>query len=1455
MTKQLLIWTALPHGIDTVGHKLRLSVFLSPRLSGDSPPAPDALLSLSEFPNFLPWPANLEAGAVSFSVQCTGTEVAATIVRQDAPDASLWVSLFGGSTPVRPYVTPDDPTGRPVLTYAHAAVRAHVQDSFIQTYAASPVNVPTRKVFATTAFPGLHTAFEPARKDLSQNLFSADGGRSLSERIDHAIVNARALAKINGATLTPVFLDTGDQPSQFAQVVAFHHRSQKAGIAVPDSATGSLQSFDFHQMLTSLCDYPELLRRLGLAIDLEIDAASIPSSTSIQPRTLRVIPRFTTSLEGVSYSPFTAYILDGHFFLPAPHVPGAGQQPEFIAGMVNLLRPEYQAVEIDVDDAALKSVAAVSSNARLLQASDKSGEQSSDAGEESSGGLPTLRSSGLGIVRAGHADSLHGRFLQGLWNSQQLEADLVGPPGTATITFFAEDLTRGWRVDVLDTKTERWHSLHRRIGNFVFPAHAGGELPLSVAEEGILQPAPVQVVGSDGNLVGPEMYIHEGIFQWRGWSLAAQRPGKAIARGGPQVVLNKPQPDGLPFAAVFTAEPGTLPRLRFGRSYQFRMRAVDLAGNSLSVDEADDALLVLKTLGQPLPVLPNASKPLFCQRFEPIPAPLLVPRSVFTEGESLAMLVIRSNRGMSADDYSTQLNKLVAGASSVTYSGVNERHLAPPKMSQFMAERFSLLDDSFGTGNDADQTYSVASREKGSFIDNFFFDANGSPMTLPPGTLQTITTSDDTTPVDGNPSAKNPPKEFVMHTEATLLPTYLPDLLSRGASLFDLPGAPDNMVASLDRTGALVVRPETVHIEGRSSLTQIDFGPTTLWPNMRPFRLQLREYDVVSGTPSEPTWDNDQRVLSVALPPAGKAVAKLSSFLNGVGDVSLLGIWQWLLDAGRVSPTTDSLDLAVEGASWLVTPSRDIVFVHAVQQPLVDPVVALTNPAPRDFSTTFTYVGGTVGIDGRSTAKLDVIAYWTDRLDGSNLFRNASAHVFELPIHLPDEVNGAPSPDPSIVPIATYDAETDTVTFQPRPHDDQSGRRFLSRHAFGDTKHRNVTYQVIATSRFREYFPPQVTDFTRTGTIEVNVLSSARPTAPRVLYTLPTFEWDRIANADGSQIRVRKPSGVRVYMDRPWFVSGDGEQLAVVLADPSNYPPQPKLAPCVTQWGLDPIWDTGKTGNVTNAPLPLNFGGIATGGLWLEEVGDTFAPVFIAAHDVEFDSGRNLWYCDILVDPGEVHFPFVRLALARFQPNSIPGLELSRVVLADSVQLLPQRTVTLQPAGDPNSFLLAVSGLSYVGSAWGPGPLDDLGDGAVVLDPPPAPDLIQVTVEQRLRGAVDEAGWQAAPAGNGTQVRVQSAVKADSPGIGPGLWTGTVTLPSNREPGQFRVVIREYEQLFTDERRMQTFDVQFPEACDVPHQPCEPPFTEKLQLTFAPGAPAGPTPRPGRLVFAETIEL
>ena len=79
------------------------------------------------------------------------------------------------------------------------------------------------------------------------------------------------------------------------------------------------------------------------------------------------------------------------------------------------------------------------------------------------------------------------------------------------------------------------------------------------------------------------IHVHEAIFGWEGWSLSALRPGKRVRHeNGKEIVEDVPTtPDPVhPILVTNRIRLGTLPRLRFGRSYAMRAWLVDLAGNS-----------------------------------------------------------------------------------------------------------------------------------------------------------------------------------------------------------------------------------------------------------------------------------------------------------------------------------------------------------------------------------------------------------------------------------------------------------------------------------------------------------------------------------------------------------------------------------------------------------------------------------------------------------------------------------------------------------------------------------------------------------------------------------------------------------------------------------------------------------------------------------------------------------
>jgi hypothetical protein len=313
-------------------------------------------------------------------------------------------------------------------------------------------------------------------------------------------------------------------------------------------------------------------------------------------------------------------------------------------------------------------------------------------------------------------------------------------------------------------------------------------------------------------------------------------------------------------------------------------------------------------------------------------------------------------------------------------------------------------------------------------------------------------------------------------------------------------------------------------------------------------------------------------------------------------------------------------------------------------------------------------------------------------------------------------------------------------------------------HRFSDAKHRFVAYSAVATSRYEEYFP-QGLDYTRTGdALVVDVPSSARPAAPDIAYVVPTFGWER-QETGNVKSSVRFGNGLRVYLRRPWYSSGDSELLGVVLwnGPAPDYATREAFKPFFTQWGNDPIW---KTGYLPDVPSIGDFPDAHTSAIQLT-LGETQHVFDVAGHTVQFDRSRGLWYCDIEFYNSTSYMPFVRLALARYQPHSIEGVELSKVVLADYAQLAANRAavISIDPA-DPRKANVFVGGIA-----------------------PEAPTQsgIEVTVQRRLAHATSDLT---------VAENAPDATEADAV-----LWSGTISFAKRPPRGQFRIVIREFERL------------------------------------------------------------
>jgi hypothetical protein len=1019
---------------------------------------------------------------------------------------------------------------------------------------------------------------------------------------------------------------------------------------------------DFHTLVSSLGDHPVLLRALGLVIDL---ALPDEAPRSFAPTLVCARPHFRDS----DLCPRVEAELDPKRFAAVP------REPARWGGLLPMATEEFALAEVDVDGALLKldGLRKVLGERARLPAPDAA----------LTAALPSLRSGGLSIVRSGRDGDLADVLQRGDGAEQALAA------GTATLT--AEQLIRGYVVDVWDGRKRHWRSLCARYGTYAFTADP--TLDRTVHDEGFVQLAVTAHQGETGK--PPILRLHESVARWDGWSLVAPRPGKVMSHeADPAAPPELPANDPLTSAGTsidWKAEPGTLPTLRFGHGYRLRARALDLAGNVIGLDDAAD----------------NEAQPvgheLVYRRFEPVPAPIFVLRSaldaVANAGESSDRMVVRTENTGDALDTAAG----VAGG---------ERQLVPPRASIALAEAHGFLDD-----------------------------AAGLPRTDLYAELRDR---------DGAKLTEDPEGKVVIAAADEIVVPYIPDPLARGVALRDLPGT----------------------ASATATLLPITFKDE--WPAAVGLRVAVEDGE------GPPQWDAANRVLTVGLPKAEVARVPVSCWITEA-DLELMAVWSWLrdwidelrtTDPTRLLRLTDELDVAarraLEGGHWMLTPPHDLVLVSAVRQPLGHPRFADLR-AERGAGTTATRFTGALAVHGKSTSRIELLAQWTEPVDLDDGKPPDLAVAHEA---LPDELvlNELPAPGDALLlrtggrPVGLYRSDEDRIRF--------TGESSL-RHEFHDTCHRRVHYTARATTRFREYFPPDDPgDFTRTGEeIVVDVPAAARPAAPRALYAVPTFGWERQEHT-GVRVSRRVGGGLRIYLARPWFSSGDDERLAIVVHNGAlDQRARRELRHHVTQWGRDPIVD----GALLPSELLMQFPAATevAGPLTLPELGDTHT-VHAATHRVDYDVDRDAWFCDVEIRPGATYRPFVRLALARCQLHALPGLELSPVVMLEFAQLAPDRALIVTHAPElPGRHHVVVSGFTYSGSE-----ASRVGGSTV-----------EVYAQERLPGLPDELAW----------ITVPGVATPDDTGTDTSLlWRGWVDVPTDPDRGPFRVAVHEYESWSAD---------------------------------------------------------
>lgn len=1389
MAKQTIVWTALPNGRATEGPyagQLRISIVASPRLT---PEAGDEQV-LKAFDAWRNWPATLKHAKLA--VQVNGQTVG--LVRNVFPDGALWAALFGDDTPVNGFTFKDmsqvnlrSYSVRNIL----GLTRRHYGRLAVQAASTHPTLLPWRDAHPDlrdmlTEYGTRTQRVSMGRTQLEamapgfDRLLDRHAKGGVSQHLDELVFNPHSRF---GAAVPGIGVDAKGNPvstgkfpvrvlppdwippdqavdGQMATLMgqwntaaeytlyqanrfyqrtdptdtqrAMRHPSMTDVPAAPD-----LPEMDFHRIVASFSDYPAVLRRLGLIIDAylppdsPVDAALANAETA--QGSMRVVVRWGNT-PGVltDACPASAWDADKSSFTArartADHARGMLQlQYASDRWTTEKRRSLFDVHQVDPDGSALKTVNFVLSAQNLIKKSLVPGSHGAvtyTTGDKQA--LAALRSGGLGISRHGRAAAVAQNAAAAALKNKAIEA---GPASAGKITLFAEDLLRGYRIDVqqIDAQGDSpWRSLCLRHGDYrIMASNLALDLP---DDEGYVKGASTSspLPGADNSQNPDDHYLHETLFRWAGWSLVVPRPGRTLrSRDDPDTGVQTETPEavsdrvvdgGNGLAVQFRPVKGSQPRLRFGAVYRFRARLADLAGNSLALD---DLALEKSNI---------TTDPVFYGRFEPVDPPAMMQRARCSEGESLEHMVIRSDWNADTAAYlqTPAFSAAIAlpASADFDYTSQNERHVVPPKSSQLQCETHGLFDTFWGDADGIKKAYAIAAREANSLYDL----PAGSVELVTPSALSNIATTSAIPP--RLPSPDNPtgdriaPGEYVIFRGASAQTPYLPDCAAGGFALRAMPGhaLPGVTEPKVLGPNAVIVLTPTQELVLMVSYA----GP---WPDSQGLRVVLAERAMslddppcVETYPDDglPAWDEEKRELTVFVPKGHIVRLRYSSFVHP-SFINVFGMPDWTASAAEAAFVRT---MASAGCLWMITPYRPLVLAHATQHPVCEPRWAEGTSINRELGALNADLSSRIRLHGPSTGKIEIQAHWEEWVDDPEepaprlqASQGALGEIL-LTENCPNLISLRP----------TVDAQ------MPAPPVNQLGnnapRARGDRHEFGDTKFRLIRYTLLATTRFREYFPEALYDqpeqITRLGPVargqnmatgatddpgapfleidgaaqQTIVPASAPPDKPDVHYLIPTFKWDDSSTGPSRNI-TRYGNGLRVWLGRPWFTSGNGELLGVVIhGDGDNFTGmEDAVNPHVTQWGMDPLWDSALPSHrsrvadfpdrVTDERVTLQ-----------EHPNKTF---HVIGHRVHWHQERQLWYCDITLNPGAGYMPFVRLALVRYQPNAIDSAKVSQVVQSQFAQLLPRR----RAAFNRNGARLDISLHGYVPAK---GPMEFLRD-------------------------------------------------------------------------------------------------------------------------------------------------
>ena len=1484
-SSQTVVFTALPQGVSAPGSAVaRLSVFISPQLTfvANTPASKPTLVG---FPDWVNWPNTLrQAGSNPFTVAVNGQPVTSAVPDLTVLRPDIWAAIFD-----------------PVKT----RVDYFVADDFSQTTPTSYRALAVHDFLLNTVYGPMTSAMntDPSQATLTINGTTTSGpGKGQVKVVGQPTAAGTAFGYLQ------------NPPDEFADVLAFHTTPR---IPLVDGAPPALVPpvYDFHQTLSALHGYPELLPMLGLVVTFDL---TLPDSIASSPDSIMV----TVKPNWTPVGPKGTYVVLPTLTDPSTFLPQAAG-PDYAGGLLEFNRgpgnSPIAVVDYDIDaacenlDAYRKKVTSAAiakapSGPATLQLT-----------------LPSLRSVGPTLIWdtwGDEASDLASPPTMNLAYLAKRQAAIaknilayVADPSIALQPLYQEDITRGWRWDVLRDDVSGLHpqSLHWQVGSYRFGVDQDIEYTSPRPVEGFVSPsattgpAPAGSAASGSN--DPAFLVHEAIARWDGWGLAAPTPFSVIGSdgtiaesgGNPVTTYSDNGHMNGQISATFTRATGQSARAR-------QRPAAGLHRAAAAALRADVRVQGAGRRPQRLVDLPARSDPGRLPRLAVRPASAMGADPASTGRADVLAHCRRGSldrraprrRHQSAD---RQLPVAVPaqGARVAGRAAGRPRHLRRPARPDPYAAVVGLR---------RREHRDTARPRLGHRSDR---QCRQCDPAAPDGRRPAG---------DGRHLATRLRRPRVGHRRAGPAVSRHPDS-STGRRADDgqhLPHLRHDL--AIPRTVVTCPRRRLAGDAGQVA----DGGSRGVQPGGPPISLIPRCKCAGShlvdppGNPDDGRDPDHGRHAGIGL----RAGLEQHPALHGRE-----GIRPHLLDAwrcGRRFHRSRVRDRRAESDHSGHHHSGSSTRFCVRLSPLPSPPSSPSHAGPTTPS--WNSPTRTTGWTRRPPSAVTFTASWTDHSDTTTnahpdtdltvhtqgslvaevtqAYRDTVGRTRYFP-YLPAAVS---DPTVAVAEPAGTSPFGQITTVPDRPDQTDPVYPSLSAlHRIGDTKHHLVTYSAMATSRFGKYFGrtstvtlgvtklraghgqgvgEPVPTILNAGGFDPGLLTVTLPAAldtppypvPRSLFTLdgangtialssadasvqrptslPTTSgrtagietvrlsgtplqvtWvptdtradpnndrqEHILNtATPPPLKVVKvaaawrsattgspttPTGLRytrsgnilrIYLERPWYVSGNDELVGVIANPPAT--DSVPAAGDATIIGFDPI---SVSSHLARPPYPqgqLAFtGAVATASTG---VGD----LKVWGYQPEYDPATNLWYADIELDLTEPPPPgfFVRLWLVRYQPYSIEGSALSSPTLVTFAQPVPDRSVTV--VRNRNALTVTVSGPGYYGwrsvpaSTGFPGTAPTLQDDGNPDAAHPNSDgrgsretstmIVEVQKYDTAGGRSGDFAWTTVPA---STTRLTPTFSEDSAGGGNPIvdWTGhTIDLPTGAGPYRLRISELDY---------------------------------------------------------------